>query len=60
MRAGIIGRLHIVDVSSADPEDFRFELLGYGVPLGAYEKPRQFQSRDICRCRVTRLQYKSG
>ena len=42
IRAGIIGKLHIVDVKSADPEDFRFELFGYIVPLGAHEKPRQF------------------
>jgi hypothetical protein len=39
-RAGIIGKLHIVDVSSGDPEDFRFELFGYDVPIGRYESPR--------------------
>lgn len=39
-RAGIIGKLHIVDVSSSDPSDFRFELFGYAVPVGRYETPR--------------------
>lgn len=38
-RAGIIGRLHIVNVSSSDPRDFRFELFGYNVPMGAYPTP---------------------
>jgi hypothetical protein len=32
-RAGIIGKLHIVDVSSSDPGDFRYELFGYAVPV---------------------------
>jgi hypothetical protein len=40
MRAGIIGSMHVVDVRSADPQDFRFELTGYAVPLGPFEKPR--------------------
>jgi hypothetical protein len=39
-RAGIIGKLHIVDVSSGDPGEFRFELFGYAVPVGHYETPR--------------------
>jgi hypothetical protein len=33
MRAGIIGRLHVVDVRSSDPGDFRFELAGDVVPF---------------------------
>ncbi len=41
-RAGIIGKLHVVDVSSSDPEDFRFELFGYDVPIGRYESPRAY------------------
>lgn len=40
MRAGIIGNMHVVDVSSADPLDFRFDLAGYAIPLGQFEKPR--------------------
>ena len=39
-RAGIIGKLHVVDVSSNDPLDFRFELFGYALALGRQEKPR--------------------
>jgi hypothetical protein len=39
-RAGIIGKMHVVDVSSSDPGDFRFELFGYAVPVGHYETPR--------------------
>lgn len=40
-RAGIIGKLHIVDVASGDPQDFRFELFGYDVSIGRYyESPR--------------------
>ncbi len=39
-RAGIIGKLHIVDVSSGDPECFRFELFGYAVPLSRFEMLR--------------------
>ena len=39
-RAGVIGKLHIVDVTSGDPGDFRFELSGYALPLGRFEKPR--------------------
>ncbi len=38
-RADIIGKLHIVDVSSGNPHDFRFELFGYAVPIGRYESP---------------------
>jgi hypothetical protein len=33
VRAGIIGLLHVVDVGSSNPGDFRYELLGYDVPL---------------------------
>jgi hypothetical protein len=29
-------------VSSGDPDDFRFDLAGYAVPMGYYEKPRAF------------------
>jgi hypothetical protein len=40
-RSGIIGKLHIVDVRSSDPQDFRFELFGYDVSIGRYyESPR--------------------
>jgi hypothetical protein len=39
-RAGVIGKLHVVDVNSSDPQDFTFELFGYAVPLNRYEKPR--------------------
>jgi len=40
VRAGIIGKLHIIDVADSDPGEFRFKLFGYAVPLGRYEKPR--------------------
>lgn len=33
VQAGIIGLLHVVDVGSNAPGDFRYELLGYDVPL---------------------------
>ncbi len=39
-RAGIIGKLHVVDVTSSNPLDFQFELSGYAVALGQYERPR--------------------
>lgn len=39
-RAGVIGSMHVVDVSSGDPDDFCFDLVGYTVPIGRYEKPR--------------------
>jgi hypothetical protein len=42
VRAGIIGKLHIIDVADSDPGEFRFELSGYAVPLSRYEKPRAF------------------
>jgi hypothetical protein len=42
MRAGIVGALHVIDVETGDPGDFRFELSGYRAPLGHYEKPRAF------------------
>lgn len=38
-RAEIIGKLHIVDVSSANPHNFHFELFGYAVPIARYESP---------------------
>jgi hypothetical protein len=41
-RAGVIGKMHVVDVASGDPNDFRFELSGYALPLNRYEKPRAF------------------
>jgi hypothetical protein len=40
MRAGVIGKLHIVDVRSSDPGEFRFDLFGYAVPMGRPERPR--------------------
>jgi hypothetical protein len=39
-RAGVIGSMHVVDVSSGDPNDFRFELFGYAVPITRPEGPR--------------------
>lgn len=39
-RAGIIGKLHVVDVSAGNPEEFRFELFGYALPLNRFEKLR--------------------
>ncbi len=33
MRSGIIGKLHLVDVSSSDPRDFTFELAAYAIPV---------------------------
>jgi hypothetical protein len=42
VRAGIIGKLHIIDVADSDPGEFRFELSGYAVPLSRYEKVRAF------------------
>ncbi len=42
VRAGIIGKLHIIDVADSDPGEFRFELSGYAVPLNRYEKVRAF------------------
>lgn len=38
-RAGVIGSIHLVDVSSSDPGEFSFDLLGYAVPLRNLEKP---------------------
>jgi hypothetical protein len=40
MRAGIVGALHVIDVESSDPEDFRFELAGYRITLERCENPR--------------------
>jgi hypothetical protein len=42
MRAGIVGTLHVVNVEGGDPDDFRFELLGFRVPIERLERPRQF------------------
>jgi hypothetical protein len=56
MRAGIIGDLHIVDIESADPDDLRFELTGYHVPLNSDKKPPHFHLA-ICADSVLRLQY---
>jgi hypothetical protein len=39
IRACTIGRLHIVDVRSSDPGEFRFDLVGYGVPFQAPRAP---------------------
>jgi len=39
INAGIVGKLHVVDVSSSDPGDFRFELYGYSIPIGPIDKP---------------------
>lgn len=38
-RADIIGKLHIVDVNSGNPHEFRFDLFGYSLPIGRYESP---------------------
>lgn len=44
MRSGIIGKLHVVDVSGADPQDFQFELAAYAIPVPwpHYRKVRAF------------------
>jgi hypothetical protein len=39
MRARIIGRLHIVDVRSSDPGDFRYDLAGGVVPFKVPSRP---------------------
>jgi hypothetical protein len=39
MRARIIGKMHIVNVESADPAQFSYELFGYHVPIEAPGKP---------------------
>jgi hypothetical protein len=39
IRAGIIGRLHVVDVRSSDPGDFRYELAGDVMPFKAPPGP---------------------
>jgi len=44
-RAGVIGSMHIVDVSSDDPNDFRFDLFGYAVPISRPERPRAYPVR---------------
>ncbi len=38
-RAEIIGKLHVVDVSSCNPHEFRFDLFAYAVPIGRYDAP---------------------
>jgi hypothetical protein len=42
MRAGIIGKMHVINVASGDPNDFRFDLAAYAVPMNYYERPRAF------------------
>jgi hypothetical protein len=44
-RAGVIGSLHVVDVSSGDPDEFRFDLFGYAVPISRPERPRAYPVR---------------
>lgn len=39
-RAGVIGSMHVVDVSSTDPNEFRFDLFGYAVPIGRLDRLR--------------------
>jgi len=39
VRAGVIGKLHVVDVRSDDPADFRYEVFAYAVPLRACHSP---------------------
>jgi len=39
-RAGVIGSMHVVDVSSSDPNEFHFDLFGYAVPIGRLERLR--------------------
>jgi hypothetical protein len=39
-RAGIIGKLHILNVTSSDPAEFRYELFGYAVPVPQYPTPK--------------------
>jgi hypothetical protein len=39
MRARMIGRLHVVDVASSDPGDFRYDLAGDVLPLKAPPGP---------------------
>jgi hypothetical protein len=43
MRAGIIGRLHVVDVRSSDPGDFRFDLMGNVVPYNPPSAPSKLR-----------------
>jgi hypothetical protein len=40
-RAGIIGKMHVVDVSSSDPGDFCYELFGHAVPVDNCPVPRR-------------------
>ena len=40
-RAGIIGMMHVVDVSSSDPGDFCYELFGHAVPVDNCPVPRR-------------------
>jgi hypothetical protein len=39
-RAGIIGHLHILDVSSSDPGEFHYELFAHAVPVPRCNLPR--------------------
>ena len=39
VRARIVGKLHIVNVASSDPEQFAYELFGYSVPVEAVARP---------------------
>jgi hypothetical protein len=50
MRAGVIGRLHIVNVVSSDPQDFAFDLAGYALPLIEYKKPCAHPVRIYADC----------
>lgn len=51
-RADLIGRLHVIDVSRGDPQDFRFELFGHLVSrsIGCYESPRAHPVRIWADC----------
>jgi hypothetical protein len=39
MRSGIVGKLHVTDVESSDPRDFRFEIYAYSMPFQGCERP---------------------
>jgi hypothetical protein len=60
MRAGVIGRLHVVDVTSSDPEEFRFELFGYAIPMERPERPIAhpiaiYAERTLCDYNTVRM-----
>ena len=42
MRSGAVGRLHVVDVTSNDPDDFRYEIFAYALPTSRIERPKSF------------------